>query len=250
MNDLTPAPMGHNAAPLYDPEVLHDWMNKARDMADAAGAWLDLGEIEDEAQAEKLTDFVSGATKIEKGIEEARKAAKEPHATAAKAVDEVYRRPAEIVARCKAKAKELLTGYLQRKKAAEEAERRRLAAEAQDAFENAAKLAAEATARNDIVGEIEAKEAREKAEALQAAADRTENAKVASYTGAGRTVALRTVRKAEIINARALFAFLQGHPEMIAAMQTLADRAVRAGKITDETATVCGVRIIETQVAA
>ena len=54
------ATIGHNRPPAFRPEIIDGFKPKVQDFADAAGAWLDKGEIETEAQAEKLNDFIKG----------------------------------------------------------------------------------------------------------------------------------------------------------------------------------------------
>ena len=84
------AVIGGNNPPPYDPEKLAECQKKVTDFTDAAGAWLDLKKIDTADQAEKVTDFVTGARKVWKEIDETRKAAKQIHDEAGKAVQAAF----------------------------------------------------------------------------------------------------------------------------------------------------------------
>jgi hypothetical protein len=72
------AGIGHNNPPPYRADVVAVHDAKAREFLDAAGAWLDLKEIQDEAQAAKLNDFIAGVKAVAKAVDADRKDDKKP----------------------------------------------------------------------------------------------------------------------------------------------------------------------------
>ena len=240
------ATLGHNSGiiPPYDPAVLESAVKKATDLADTAGAWLDLGQIDTAEDSQMLTDFVTGARAVEKEIEAARVAAKKPHDEAAKAVQEAFKRPLAIVEKVLAKAKALQGDFLARERKRIEDEKRRQAEEAARLAAEAEAEARRAAAANDVIGEAEAEEkARIAAQAAKEAA-KAATVKADSYTGGGRAMSLRTVKTAVIENPRACFNYFIEDPAMIDLLQRLATAAVRKGEV------VPGTSVKETQVAA
>lgn len=246
MNDLSL--FGHNRPPPFDADALAEHERRAREFADAAGDYLDLGEIASEEDAQRLNDYMAGARKLRKEIDAARVAEKKPHDEAAKAVQAAFAPVLAILDKSVDKVKPLLTDYLRRKKEAADAEKRRKEHEAARAREEAARLAAQAAARNDVAGEAEAEAAAKEAARLEKEAARSAKAVVASATGGTRSAGLRTARTAEITNINQVFMHYRSHPEVAALLTRLATADVRA-KDVDETA-IPGIRIIETQVAA
>lgn len=242
----TPA-MGHNNPPSpipYNPEAHAAAVKKAQEVADAAAAWLNLGEINTPEQSTMLTDFVTQARKIEKDIDAERAAAKKVHDDAGKLVQKAYATPLDILKKCIDKAKLLQGGWLQRENdriakekaaaaAAAEAKRREAEAELQRAALN-----------NDIAAEAEAEARLKEAAKEEKVAARKETAKAGSYTGGGRSMALRTVRTAVIESRRQVMLHFQDHPDMIELLQRLSNAAVRAGE------EVPGVKVEENKVAA
>lgn len=243
----TPPPMGHNSppeTPPYDPIAFAATMAKAQEVADAAASWLDLGEIDTAEQSQMLTDFVAATRKIEKAIDAERAEAKRPHDAKVALVQGAYRRPLSILEKCLAKAKELQTGWLVKEAKRIAAEKARLAEEAAQKRAEAEAEAQRAALNNDIAGQVAAEGAAKEAAALEKAANRKETAKAGSYSGGGRTMALRTVKTAVIESRRQVIMHFQDHPDMIDLLQRLANAAVRAGE------TVAGVTVKEVQVAA
>ena len=240
--------IGHNNPPPYDPAVLGGLESEIAQWADAAGEWLDLGEVETDAQAGHLSDFVAGANALKKRVEDARKAAKKPHDEAGRAVQAAFAVPATKIERAVEKAKKLLGPFLARKKAEAEAAKREAMAAAEKARKEAEEKARQAAARNDISGEVEAEKALKDAEKARKAASREAKAQVKSVSGGGRTMSLRTTRSAEITNINQVFMHYRDRPEVADLLTRLATADVRA-KDVDET-TIPGIRITETQTAA
>lgn len=222
-----PAPtIGHNRPPPYDEVVIADYIERIRQIADDAGAWLDVREIETEADAEKLNDFMVGARRLEKEIEDKRQADKQPHLEAGRAVDARYKALVEPLQRTVDRVKPILTAYSKKKQAAEEGRRRAALEAAQREAEEAQRAADAAAARNDVLGEAEAAE---KARAVQATLKDIAKAKrpgaIGSATGGGKTSSLRTYYDAEITSPpRAFMALLPDYePELLALLTRLAE---------------------------
>lgn len=191
--------LGDNAPPPYDPDALEAFQPKVQDFADAAGAWLDAGEIADEEQAGKLNDFIVGCRGLFRQIEDRRKADKQPHLDAGKAVDAAYKRLTDPLQRAADRVKPLLTAYAAKKAEAQERERQAAIEKARREAEEARKAAEAADSRHDVAGESEAAEALKAAEKAEREAERMKaSGAISSATGGGRTAALRTYYRAEI----------------------------------------------------
>jgi hypothetical protein len=223
-----PPPMGDNNPPPYDVEV-HDRCRKVvEDFCDAAGEWADLKELTTEVQAEKLTDFVSGARKVKKMVDDARVAAKKPHDEAAKAVQSAFTSLLDKLDRSIAFAKPLQEAFLRRKKKEEEERKAAELAEANRRREEAEAAAARAAANNDVSWLVDAEKAAADAEKAAKAAAKPVQAGVKSATGGGRTMALREVKTVRLDNLSLVFAFFKDAPEVRDVFQRLANAHVRA----------------------
>lgn len=227
MNDMT-APIGHNHPPPFDPEVLTAHTATTAAFLDAAGEYLDIKVIETEEQAGRLNDFIVGARGLYKKIEDARKAAKKPHDDAGKAVTAAFSPLLDRLERTIDKMKPMLGAYLQKKEAAERAERERQRAEATEKARQAAELAAQAAARNDISGEIEAERLAKEAEEQTKATNREVKVNAGSATGAGRAISMREHRRGEITNFNAAYMHFRDAPEVKEVLQRLTDAMFRA----------------------
>ena len=240
--------IGGNNPPPYDPEIVAGFDARVRLWSDAAGEWSDRAKITSDDESAQITDFVTGARKIATELDAARKAAKQPHLDAGKAVDDAFRRPLAIIERVVEKMKALQAAWLKAKKA----EADRIAAEkalaAKKAAEEAAAAAAAAAARNDIAGEVEAAEARAAAEKALADAAKPVAAQSKSVSGGGRTMSLRTRRSVRIINARQAFLAVQDAPGVLDALQTALNARVRAA--TYDGSPIPGCEIVTEEVVA
>lgn len=200
MNDMTPPPRGHNNPPDYDADAYAALKSRVGDFADAAGEWLDLGEIRDEEQAGKIEDFITGARGLWREIDDERKREKEPHLTAGKAVDEAFKGLLGPIEKAVEKTKNLRTNWLRREKNrldAERAEAQRIAREQAEVAEAARRAAEE---RNDVIGQAEAEQAAARARGAEDLAAREVRARVTSATGGGRATGLKTRLVAEVDN--------------------------------------------------
>jgi hypothetical protein len=225
-----PPPAGHNNPPPYDPVQLEEAAAKTAEFLDAGDAWLDLKEIASAEQAEKLTDFVGGARKVYKAVDELRKRAKAPHDAAAKAVQDAFTPLLDRLEAAVKKVKPLQTAWLLKLEEIDRQRRAEAAAEARRKAEEAERLASQAQSRNDIAGEVRAAELQKEADKLQKLANRTDGPKAASATGGGRTMALRDQRSAEITNINLLFVHFREAPEVRDVLQRLANAEIRSSQ--------------------
>lgn len=229
MNDLPPSTHNNPPEPLpYDETVLADIRARAKQFSATAGDWLDAGKIPDEEQAQLAADFITGLRKLKKEAEAAQKAAKAPWAAKADIAYAAYKPSIEALQRGIDKVAKLQADYLRekqaeldRQKAAERAEAQRKTAEAEAAL-------AAATARNDVMGQTEAEAALKAAEKETKVAAKDVRATVASATGGGRAMGLRQTRCAVVRNINALFLHYRDAPEVLACLETLANRDYRA----------------------
>lgn len=226
--DTALPPRTHNNPPPYDPAVLDALRPPVTAFAETAGQWLDLGEIKTEEDAARLNDFLAGARKLSKQIDEARVAQKKPHDDAAKAVQSAFSPMADVVAKSADKVKPMMTRWLQRQKEAAEAERRAAAEEAARIRREAEEQARLASMRNDVVAEAEAEAKAKEAEKAAKAAEKEVKVNVGSATGGARTTGLRTYRKAVIEKFTLACMTLKDEPELIATLERLATARIRA----------------------
>lgn len=248
MNEQVAIPgMGHNRGPLIDPEMLAREQTKVTSFADAAGSWLDRKEIKTEAEAEELNDFLTGAARLSKEIDAARMEAKRPYMEAANQIQKTFTDLTGTLALTAGKVRPIFDTYIRAKKAAAQAaqeEARRIAREEEKAAQAA--LAA-SQARNDVLGEQKAIEAQKAAEKTARAAEKPVKAQVGSASGGGRTMSLRIVRTARILNIRVAFLAVMGDPAVVDAVQSALNRIIRAKGFEG---TVAGIEIITEEKAA
>lgn len=235
MNDLsnTPAKMGDNRPPIYDPDIYADFDGKVRDFADAAAAWKEAGAIESQEQAEKANDFLAGARKLFKEVDDRRKVEKQPHLDAGKTIDSDFGRLKDLIEKAVAWVKTPLAAYMQEQERIAAQKRAEAEAKARAEAEAAAEAVRQAEARNDLVGAAEAEEAAKAAEKAAKAAEKIKGGQVGSATGGGRTAALRTVRHAEIANINTAFLTYRAHPEIAETLVRLANADLRSAKGAD-----------------
>ena len=177
--------------------------------------FLDGSELETKGQADAVGRIISEVKKIKKDAETARKAEKEPHLEAGRAVDAKWKPLADRADTIIKAAQAPLTAYLN-KLAAQQAEEQRKAREEADRKAQEAIEAQRASAGNV--------EAIEKAETLQREADLAakEAAKAskakAHVAGVDRAVGLRTYKVVTVTDRRAALNWIAKHnPEALTA---------------------------------
>lgn len=221
-------PIGHNNPP-QPMDVMAPVKPLAEQLAEDHAALLDRAKAiagmaerlpnacEDDETASKLTEAIKSATACAKALEDARKAAKQPHLDAGKAVDSFFANRVLPVDGVKTKMGALLTAYQRKQEEAERkrleaiaAEERRLAREAEAAAreaERVAREAAQAEARRQAearaIIERQQGEARRKAEAEEAARREAERQRLAAEQAeADRAREAARVAKAEATEAK------------------------------------------------
>lgn len=196
---------------------------------DACGKWADIKEIGSAEQSERLTDFITGSRQLWQKVEDQRKADKKPHDDRAAEVQEAFIGMLNKLKAAGDKLKPMQAAWLEKVQAkidAEKAEQKRLADEK---AESARQLAAQAAARNDVSGEVDAAAALKEAEKELNAANRDVKAKAGSASGGGRSMAMRSVKTADIHSRNSVYMHFRDHPDVIELLQRLATQSVRAG---------------------
>lgn len=238
------AQMGHNNPP--EPTPIEAARETISLLDVEASAWFDGTPIENERQAEDVARLLDAARKAEKQFDSFRKAEKDPHDQAAKAVDAAWKPVITDAKRIVEIAKAAQTTWLikldNEKRAREEAARKEAEAKAAEARrladENDGSLTA-AKARDAAIEEAK------KAEAVAArAAHDKANAKGA---GMARAIGLRSTWRAEVEDRRALLNHIAKNApdDLTAFVEEWAARAVRSGSRE-----LPGVRIYEERAAA
>lgn len=255
MDTTMPMPgHGHNSgnmlADQVDAEKAPALLHEAQELAGVVDAWAaTVRELADEAEAQKARDLLAKLTAREKEIEETRKAEKEPHLAAGRAVDEKWRKPAALLAACKKPIQALLKGWLDREKA-------RLAAEQAAAGAEAERLAREAEAarkaaeeQRHISAAVEAEAAEKRAAKAAATAQKAAAARpqVASASGGARRLTVRTTFRARMTSYPLAVRHYANHPEVVAVLEILASDEARTSR---GTAQIPGFEIIAEEYVA
>ena len=108
---LAPAPIGHNAPPAATPfEAVAVHLD---DLLTEARAWADGTPVATQAQADELSFLIDQLRKGGQAAEKLRKAEKQPHMDAARAVDERFRPLTEGAERAIAATKRTLGAWLE-----------------------------------------------------------------------------------------------------------------------------------------
>lgn len=247
--DQTPPPSGHNNPPAdlpYKLDTLNELKARTDEFVKASEVWQKT-EITSEALAGQCVDQIDGLRKVWKEVDASRKEAKKPHDDAGKAVQAAYTPLLDLLKRSADALKPALAKWedAKRKAAAEEKARRRAAAE--EAERAAALAAAEAEQSGSITAQAEAEEAQKRAKEAEKAANRKIDTSTKSASGAGRTMSTRTQKVAVIENAGRLFLAVKDEPEVVEALQSVANRKVRAA---DFDGNLPGVRVEEKTIIA
>ncbi|MER9829206.1 hypothetical protein NKJ51_12565 [Mesorhizobium sp. M0134] len=184
-------------------------------------------EVKSQADADKAGIWSKRLADISKRADGEREREKAPHLQASRAVDDKWR---PLVGDAKDMATSLkrhVEPFLIAQKRAEEARARAAAEEAARLRREVDAAAAAAHAGPQVDEKAEA----ERAELVRQAQEAEKAAEVQNAT-AGRTgarVALRTDKRAKIVDFDACLAALKDRPEVIELVQSLANRAVKSG---------------------
>jgi len=218
--------IGHNSRAYF--------ADRLNDFATGADVWNKRNTL-DRDTAPRARDFLAGLKKLSKEADEARKAEKDPHTAAAKAVDEAWKPTMASIDRLIAGIEPKITEWLREEKRKADAakaiaERARMEAEA------AARAAAEDAARAQTeAGRIAADAARAEAERRAARAAREERAaggpvRLESATGLARAAGVRVTRRARIVSVAMALAHYRARPEVAELVERLANADIRAAK--------------------
>jgi hypothetical protein len=195
-------------------DEIEDFKEKCRE-------WFPV-EITD-ANASRFRDLIALGVDLNKRIEARRKAEKQPHMDAGKAVDDTHKALAEPVT----KGADFLKGRLTKFMLAEEA-KRRAAAEEAERIAALARKAAEAEAQPDEFTEFVVQTT--EAQAAEAAANAKAKVNIASAEGIARSAGLRTFYEVDVTDGPALVAHFASSPHIIEECRKLAAAQVRAAK--------------------
>ena len=202
------------------------------DLIEAATKWAEqYPTIEDEGIAAACTDYLNQLDEHWTAFDERRKAEREPHNKALKAIQDKWLPRLERIDICRRALRPLKQAYLKLKDARLKAEREAAARQAAEAQHRADQLAEQAKAGgpNAIGQTIVALEATQEAErARQAVAALPQRAQVRGTLG-GRTHSLRTVWTADIVEIDKTFAHYKGRAEVKDLLRRLANADARAG---------------------
>lgn len=229
--------IGHNSGAVapYDEAKFLELKGRVSALAETGGTWLDLGAIDTKERAQKAVDFTAQVKKAVKYIEDERKAAKQPHMDAAKAVDDAYKALSAPLTKLADRLSALMTAYQLEQQRIRDEERRQQEAEARRVAEEARRAAEEAARRNDVIGEAAAEEAAAAAEKAAKAAAKPQVVRLESATGGASTVAMRTYYTAhfdpdmpEDVARTKAFVVLSKNPEHRAKLDALLLRLAEA----------------------
>lgn len=245
MDQHETAGMGHNNPPADPVETLKATVNER---AVAGKAWLELVAIENEEQAVKLNDFLSQLRESIKDADAWKAEAKAPLSKQITTIDTTYKALTEPLTNLGKKLKEKLTAFAQEKQRRLDEERRIAAEAARKAAEEAEAARKAAEKANDVVAEAEAAERAKQAAKLEKAAAKPVRTQVASGTGGGRTMSMRTYHVAQVENMNRAFAFFRDHPERGPELaKLLASWAEAERRAKDGAKEIPGITFIEEQ---
>lgn len=225
------ATIGDNSAAMFA-DLLANIDARVDKFLKGAEVWSAREELDDDLAA-RANDYLTGLRKLYAEIDGARKAEKQPHIDAGRAIDEKWSKRIVRVEAAAHTVRELLTKFLRAKqqKQREEAARLREAA----AREEAARRAAEAEAENaqTVADKIAAKQrAAESEEAAREAAAIAQSldgpARAESFTGAGNRRGLRRTYKPRLTSLPLALAHYRDEPKLAELLLTLAARDLRA----------------------
>lgn len=228
--------IGHNSDPFGEA------LEAVERIYGEAQHWMDGAAVETQAEADMIGKLLDDARKAKKQADEARKTEKQPHADAAKAVDERFK---PLLSKCDLiadTAKNALAPFLAAQEAAKRAAER-VAREKAEAAQRAAQQAMRAA--ETLAQREEAERAVEAAKSADIAA-RVAAKDKGHAKGGSRAVSLRTVYEPEITDLRALMRWMWENDR--SAFQGFAETYV-AGAVRAGQRTMDGVTIHERKVA-
>ena len=224
--------VGHNNPP-NDFEELNNQIEEAIAQAEN---WLNGREITSTQDADKAAGFQQKLAALSKQAEKERTAEKKPHLDAGRAVDAAYKPLIDSPKNTITKLKAALTSFLRAEQKRKDEEARKAQIEAAKKIAEAEKIKADEEKKNLTAREEKIIKEAETATIEQAPV------KVSAGATTGRKVSLRKVTKGEITDYEKLLMALRDRDEVRTLVQSLANRAAKAGVELD------GMKIIEEQV--
>ncbi|MGB0854917.1 MAG: hypothetical protein ACPGSI_16595 [Pikeienuella sp.] len=219
--------IGGNNPPPFDADEVAKLTGTADEFLKACDIWLKT-DVTSEELAAQLADQIAGLRANDKAVEEARKAAKEPHDKAAKAVQDAFNPIRQRYGRALKVMKEKMGAWLDKKRIEEENRKRIEREEAEAKAAEARRMAMDAENTGSIDDQLAAEEAQKEAEKAANVAAKPVNVQAKSASGAGRTVSQRTRNEVTITNIRFLFMHMQEHPDVHAVLLRLATAEANA----------------------
>ena len=221
-NDRWPDEVVPPPAPVVTLNPRETLEHELTSIRDQAKSWIaEIVTVKSKADADKSANFADAFAKIEKRAEQLRKAEKEPHLEAGRAVDAAWKPLVERASECKTWSKKAAEAWLL-------AERKRLADEEAQRKLEAAKAAAEA------------ERLRREAEAAGAPPPVIDEAftpppppQTAKAGTSGRKISIRTRTIYDIVDLRAVLGFIadMNNPpqDLISTLQVIVNRMSSAG---------------------
>lgn len=225
--------VGHN----NPPDGFEEMKSQTQEIIAKAEQWLDERIISTQSDADKATGFQQALSKLSKQADNERKEKKKPHFEAGKKIDADYKPLIEEPKSTISKLKSCLTVFLRAEKKKND-ERERL-----EQIEAAKKIAEAEKIKNDAEKKnLTAKEEKIVKEGEAAVAFPVRKKKVSAGGNTGRKLTLRKVKRGEIVDYDKLLNALKDRDEIKDLVQSLANRAAKAGVELD------GMKIVEEQV--
>jgi hypothetical protein len=230
------APVGHNSADADPMEALRIEYLGDKELAEE---FLKT-PIKTKADADKAAIWSKRLADIAKRATDQHKIEKQPALDETRRIDDKWRELKEDPKELSTKLKRHMDAYLREQDRLEQ-ERQRKAREEADKIRQEAEAAA-AEARQD--GDVAVAQRAEQLAQQAADADREAQARNAAAGRTGAKVALRTFISAQITDIEPLLIALKDRPEILELVQSLANRAAKAG------VKLPGMKIIEEKRAA
>lgn len=221
---------GHNSADPFA-ATRADIEQRIGTFMQGADIWEGREEIDAELEG-RANDFLTGARRLWKEADDARKAEGRPHREAEKAVNEGWAPLLARVEKIAAVVAPKLDAWLKKKQAAQRKAEQEARERQRQAEEAARAAAADAAAAQSASARIEAEEraeaAAKQAEIAEAQARANSGpARASSATGLANNRALRTTRTPQITSLAMAVQHYKAEPELIALIEKFAARDLR-----------------------
>lgn len=189
------------------PSLFEDAKQRADDICGEARLWLDGAVIDSQDMADGIANLDAMLRKTEKAVDDARKADKQVHLDASRAVDDQYRPLLDGVKSARTACKSALEPWLLEQAKEQEAAREKARREAEEKARAAQAAFRDADPANLADREKDEALAKDAKEAERVAA-RTEKQTSKAGGALGRAVHLRTIYTPEITDAAAFMAWV------------------------------------------